>query len=306
MDRLLSMRVFLRVAEEGGFAAAARKLNLDPAMVTRLVADLERHLASRLLQRTTRRLALTPEGSAYLERLRPLISGIDEAEAMLKGNTTELKGRLRLLAAPVVCTHLLAPAIGRFQRRHPEIQVEMRSLDMSNTPLEDYDITFVGSTASLPADVVTRPIGSTEAVLCASRDYIRRRGAPKIPSDLRDHNFLQLRVAGGRIGRLKLLNITNGAEEYIEVQPTVVSDLTDVLLRATQEGVGISSQSRDMLAPQVHAGILQEVMAPWVTGRLSLFAAYPSRHFLPARARLFLEYFVAYVHESVLRPGPPR
>src|SRR3954466_8390516 len=97
MDRLQSMRVFQRVAEEGGFAAAARKLDLDPAVVTRLIADLERHLGSRLLQRTARRVALTPEGGEYLARLEPLLAGIDEAEATVRGQTSELRGRLRIL-----------------------------------------------------------------------------------------------------------------------------------------------------------------------------------------------------------------
>ena len=303
MDRLLSMRVFHRVVEEGGFAAAARKLDLDPAVVTRLIGDLERHLGSRLLQRTTRRLALTPEGDEYLARLGPLLAGIDEAEATVRGQTSELRGRLRILAPPVVCTNLLAPAIARFQRKHPEIQVEVRSLDMADPPLEDYDITFVGSTTALPADVVKRAIGSTEAVLCASPDYIKRHGTPHVPSDLREHILLHLKNAGGRSDRLKLMNAVDGTEELIEISPAVLSDLTDALLRATLEGAGISSQSRDMLAPHVRAGLLQEVMSPWITGRPNLFAAYPSRQFLPARARVFLEDFIAYVRDSVLVPG---
>jgi DNA-binding transcriptional LysR family regulator len=303
MDRLLSMRVFQRVVEEGGFAAAARKLDLDPAVVTRLVADLEKHLGSRLLQRTTRRFALTPEGSEYLSRLQPLLAGIDEAEAMLRGQTSELRGRLRILAPPVVCTHLLAPAITEFQAKHPEIQVEVRSLDMADPPLEDYDITFLSSTAALPADVVTHLVGSSEAVLCASPDYIKRRGGPKAPSDLHEHRLLHLKLAGARSDRLKLLNPVDGTEELLDISPAVISDSADTLLRATLEGAGISSQSRDMLAPHVRRGLLQEVLAPWITARLSLFAAYPSRQFLPARARVFLEDFTVYIRESVLGPG---
>src|SRR6478609_9239565 len=100
MDRLQSMRVFQQVVDEGGFAAAARKLDLAPAVVTRLVGDLERHLGVRLLQRTTRRLALTPAGEVYLGRLRAILGEIDEADAMVHEHSREMSGTVRILTSP--------------------------------------------------------------------------------------------------------------------------------------------------------------------------------------------------------------
>ena len=107
MDRLLAMKVFLRVSDEGGFAAAARAMDLSPAAVTRLVADLERHLGVRLLNRNTRRVALTQAGAAYLERVRPLLRDLDEAEALASAHTRELSGELRIAASPALATHVL-------------------------------------------------------------------------------------------------------------------------------------------------------------------------------------------------------
>src|SRR3954464_10960846 len=101
MDRLQSMRVFQQVVDEGGFAAAARKLDLTPAAVTRLVIDLEQHLGVRLLQRTTRRLSLTPAGDAYLARLRTILSDIDEADALAQAQSREMSGTVRVLVLPV-------------------------------------------------------------------------------------------------------------------------------------------------------------------------------------------------------------
>ena len=111
MDRLQSMRVFERVVSEGGFAAAARALDLSPAVVTRLVADLEEHLGTRLLHRTTRRLSLTEAGEAYVERVRAILQDIDEAHNLASAHTQDLAGVLRILAPPLLATHVLAPLL---------------------------------------------------------------------------------------------------------------------------------------------------------------------------------------------------
>jgi DNA-binding transcriptional LysR family regulator len=303
MDRLQSMRVFQRVVEEGGFAAAARKLDLDPAVVTRLVADLEQHLGARLLQRTTRRVSLTPAGEEYVARLRTILGEIDEADASVRGQAQELRGRLRILALPVVCTHMLAPAIVRFHELHPDIQVELRSLDMAEPPLEDYDLTFINSTAPLPSDIVTREVATSEAMLYASPAYLKKHGAPKMPADLQHHAMLQLRLAGTRVDQLRLVHRDSGAEETVPIAPLMSSDLSDPLLRATLEGVGISSNAQDIAGPYVRVGFLQPVLPQWMTGRLSLVAAYPSRQFLPARARVFLEHFIEHLRSNVAQPN---
>src|SRR3954466_3710908 len=114
------MRVFQQGGDEGGFAAAARKLELAPAVVTRLVGDLETHLGVRLLQRTTRRLSLTPAGEAYLVRLRAILTEIDEADAMAHAHSREMSGSVRILSQPVVATHIIAPAVAEFQQLYPQ------------------------------------------------------------------------------------------------------------------------------------------------------------------------------------------
>ena len=145
MDRLQSMRVFQQVVEEGGFAAAARKLELTPAAVTRLVGDLEQHLGVRLLQRTTRRLSLTPAGEVYLNRLRPILAEIEEADAMVHAHSREMSGTVRVLALPVVATHIIAPAVADFQRLYPEVTLELHVHDVVDPNVEDYDLTVVNS-----------------------------------------------------------------------------------------------------------------------------------------------------------------
>src|SRR5205085_10916574 len=114
MDRLHSMRVFTRIIDAGSFASAARDMNLSPAVVTRLVADLEEHLGARLLNRTTRRLSLTDIGEAYLERVRHVLTEIDEAEALASASNTEPRGHLRVLCPPAFAVHQLAKHLKQF------------------------------------------------------------------------------------------------------------------------------------------------------------------------------------------------
>jgi DNA-binding transcriptional LysR family regulator len=289
MDRLQSMRVFLRVAEDGGFAAAARRLDLDPAVVTRLVADLEKYLDSPLLQRTTRRVSLTPAGDEYLVRVRAILADIDEADASIRGQATELRGRLRVLSVSTIATHILAPALRDFLSRYPDIQVEIRTFDGGDPPLEDYDLTFVSARTALPTDIVARELAIGDFALYASADYLKRHGVPRTGADLARHRLLRQRLAGESLDRLRLFDPDRHQEQEVEVTPALVTDSPAPLLNATLSGVGISSQGQTIGARYIAAGQLRRVLDPWITSRATLLAAYPSRRFLPARARVFLE-----------------
>jgi DNA-binding transcriptional LysR family regulator len=196
MDRLLSMRVFERVVDEGGFAAAARSLDLSPPVVTRLVADLEEHLGTRLLQRTTRRQSLTDAGHVYLSRVREILQEIDEADALASAHTRELAGVLRVHAPPVLASYVVAPMLAGFRASHPDIRIELDVDSLRDLPIEDFDVTLLGTDAGFDADVVARTVIETEAILVASPDYVRRRGMPATPRDLSGHDCLQLAAPG--------------------------------------------------------------------------------------------------------------
>lgn len=299
MDRLLSMRVFEQVVGEGGFAAAARKLDMTPAAVTRLVADLEKHLGVRLLQRTTRRLSLTPAGEAYLGRLRVILSDIDEADALAQSHTREMSGTVRILAQPVVATHIVAPAIPAFQQRYPEVVLELDVHDVLDPNVEDYDLTLVNGTVPLHAGVVVRQVIESQAVFCASPEYLRRAGVPATPEDLAAHRCLRLRTPGVRLRAMTLIHPTEERTLEVEVPALVSANHTDTLLRATVSGAGISSQPMDLIAPLLKSGTLQRVLAPWITNRLTLVAAFPSRKFMPARTRALLDHLVDYTRASI-------
>ena len=145
MDRLLSMRTFRQVATEGSFAAAARVLDMSPAVVTRLVVDLEEHLGTRLIQRTTRRMVLTEAGRLYLERVEHILDAIDEADALASAETDAVQGMLRLHAPPVLAVHILAPLMAGFHRLHPQVVLDVDVGTPDKVQVDQYDITLLGA-----------------------------------------------------------------------------------------------------------------------------------------------------------------
>ena len=153
MDRLLSMRVFQKVIDEGGFAAAARSLEMSSAVVTRLVADLESHLGTRLLHRTTRRVSLSAAGETYLGRVRAILQDIDEAHSVASAQTQEPAGVLRLLMPPVLATFVLAPLIAEFRQLHPKIRLHIEVESHDDLPIEDYDLTLMPATDQFDGDI---------------------------------------------------------------------------------------------------------------------------------------------------------
>jgi len=300
MDRLQSMRTFAQVVDEGGFAAAARKLDLAPAIVTRLVGDLEQHLGVRLLHRTTRRLSLTQAGQTYLDRLRVILSEIDEAQAVVQADAREMSGTVRILSTPSIASHVLAPLVGDFQRAHPAILLDIHVEDSPHPAVEDYDLTVLGSNVQVDADVIVRTIILSQTVFCASPDYLERYGVPTSPQDLRQHRCLRLASPGMRRGAMSLSNPEEGDRAVeVPVEAMLVSNHLDTLLRATLEGAGISSHPLELIAPWLKSGQLRHVLSPWISSRVRLLAVLPSRKFMPRRTRMFLEFITDRTREMV-------
>ena len=293
MDRLLSMRVFQKVIDEGGFASAARALDMSSAVVTRLVADLESHLGTRLLHRTTRRVSLSPAGETYLGRVRAILQDIDEAHSAVSAQTQEPEGVLRLLMPPVLATYVLAPMVAEFRQMHPKIQLHIEVESRDDLPIEDYDLTLMPAADRFDGNIIARKVSTSEAILVCSPDYIKRRGMPQTPAELVSHEMLRLR-APGLMQRVWHLYHPERGDEVLDVtvEPGVWVNHTETLMRATVDGAGITSMVVGLAAPYLASGRLVRVLRPWITGRLSLYAALPSRRYMPERTRLFLDFLI--------------
>jgi DNA-binding transcriptional LysR family regulator len=299
MDRLLSMQVFERVAGEGGFAAAGRALDMSPPVVTRLIAELEAYLGTRLFQRTTRRVSLTEAGEAYLARVSQILQDVDEADAIASAHTHELAGRLRVHTQPVLASYVIAPLLSAFRQRHPGIVVDIEVEAYRDPPIEDYDITLLGADAGFNANIVARKVIESDVILVASPAYVKRKGTPKVPEDLENHDCLRLRRSDGPLRGWSLWRGSD-PDQVVEanVNPVLIANHTDTLLRAALDASGITSVSLDIVAPYLTRGELVRVLDPWIAGRLTMYAALPSRKFIPQRSRVFLDYLVEHTRQQ--------
>lgn len=296
------MRVFQRVVDEGGFAAAARALDMSPAAVTRLFGDLEQHLGVRLMQRTTRKLALTDAGELYLLRVRGILHEIDDAEAAVGSSTQELQGTVHVLASPVLATYFLAPQIAKWRERYPKVALEIAIDPFPQSRVDEFDVTLMAVEEGYDASVVARPLASTEWIVCASPAYLKRAGTPLKPQDLARHDYLKFpwQQGGGSSNRRLRLRPVQGVGEPVEVEmPVALQSVSfDVLYRAALDGAGIAVLSRLLVAPHLATGALVHLLPDWLFGRLTVYAAVPSRKLIPARTRAFLAFL------SELSPAP--
>lgn len=286
------MRVFQKVVDEGGFAAAARALDMSPAAVTRLFGDLEQHLGARLMQRTTRKLALTEAGEVYLLRVRGILNEIADAEAAVGSSTQELQGTVRLLASPLLAAYFLAPLIATWRQRYPKVALEIAIDPFPQSRVDEFDVTFMAVDEGYDANVVARPLVTTEWILCASPTYLKRAGTPLQPPDLQRHDYLKFpwQQGGGSSNRRLRLRPAQGDGEAMEVDmPVALQSVSiDVLYRAALDGAGVAVLSRLLAERHLTSGELVHLLPDWIYGRLTLFAAVPSRKLMPARTRAFL------------------
>lgn len=299
MDKLFAMQIFEKVAQEGGFAAAARALDISPPVVTRLVAELEAHLGTRLFQRTTRRVVLTEAGDAYLKRVRQILQDIQEADALASADTNKLKGRLRVYTQPAIASYMIAPLLSAFQQLYPGIWLDIDVSSNGTSMVEDYDITLLGVSADFDGNVIARKIIESQVVLVASPDYVARKGLPQSPEELGQHDCLFL-VRPDRLMHSWNIWPEGSPKKAVEIdlKPVLVANHTDTLIRATLDGAGITSTALNVVAPYLAQGELVRVLNPWVAGHLALYAALPSRKFIPQRSRVFLEYLIKHIREQ--------
>ena len=294
MDQLRAMRVFARVIEEGGFSKAAQALNIAPAVATRLVSELEDHLQVRLMHRTTRRITLTDVGEAYLERVRAILSEVDDAEAAANAATVEPRGLLRVMAPPGFAAHQLAHLMPGFRARYPRVDVELTVAgSMPESADDNHDVTIVIVKRSLDGGFVARTLACSELVLCGSPEYLSRRGTPRSPDDIADHETL-LPVPPSMRRELEFSPAAGGPPTKVEMlrTPALATTHTDTLYAAALAGLGIAGLPSFVVANALNAGRLKRVLPHWRLATLPIVAAMPTRKYVPVRSRAFIDYLV--------------
>jgi DNA-binding transcriptional LysR family regulator len=286
MDTVKSMRVFARVAQRAGFAAAARDLRVSTAAVTKHVASLETRVGARLLNRTTRKVSLTEAGRVYLERCLECLQAFEAADASLNELSGAPRGLLRV-TAPVEYGNIhLVPIVARFMARYPSVTVDLRlSNRMLDLVEEDIDIALRFA-ISLDASYVARPLVSTRAAFWAAPSYLRAHGRPRRPEDLAKHPCL---VFAEPSPRDEIVFERDGRKTRVKLKTVLVTNSGEAIVVGARMGVGLALLPSMLAAAEYRAGVLEPVLLDWSTFTGRLFTVYPHRRFVAPKVRAFLE-----------------
>ena len=279
--------VFTKVVETKSFTGAADALGLPKSTVSRKLAQLEERLGVRLVQRTTRKLALTEIGEAYYERCARIVADIMSAEQLVTDMQSTPRGRLRVTSSVDFATRWLGAIIADFLGQHPEINIELEATDKVVDLIEDgFDLAL--RFGQMPeSTLIARRLCAVSLIACASPAYLSRRGAPRQIEDLDEHDHVLFTPAS----RNQTWTLVHGDATYEFGRPArFASNNFGAVLTETLAGGGIALVSDFMVAEHVASGALVRVLPEWATRPTEVHAVYPAREKLPPRLSLFLEH----------------
>jgi DNA-binding transcriptional LysR family regulator len=288
MDRVSCMLSFVKVAENGGFSAAARQLNISTSIVTTHVKSLEDRLGVRLLNRSTRSVSLTEAGQTYYERCIQILSEIEDAEEAAQILQSKPRGTLQLNVSPGVVL-LIAPSIAEFKTLYPDVSVRVTlTTRMVDFVEEGFDlaIRFIVATDS---SLILRRLAAFRLVVCGSPNYLAKRGRPEHPSDLARHNCLIYYDASfGKGGKEWRFTGPNG-DLPVHVSGNLESNSSVLLRAAAVLDEGLLYMPSPVVAEELKAGALVPVLTEFLPEKYSIDALYPHREHLPAKVRSFID-----------------
>jgi DNA-binding transcriptional LysR family regulator len=291
MDRFQAVGTFAKVVELGSFARAAGRLGLSTSAVSRQVSELESHLNVRLLNRTTRRLSLTEAGQAFYEHSVQLLADLEDAEASVRVAAAEPKGTLRVTCGVSFGMRYLAPALAEFSSLHPEVLLD---LDLSDRVVdlveERFDVAIrIGQIGS--QGMVSKRLGSTQIVCCASPDYLRRHPQPIVsPADLAQHECLSYTNVGVPNTWHFDGNVAGESRVSVRIAPRHRANNGQLLASLAVQGVGVVYEPDFIVAQEMRAGQLVPLLRDYTPPRSPIAAVYPSRRHLSAKVRSFVEF----------------
>lgn len=298
MDVFHSMRVFIRVAEAGSFTTAAQALDLSTAQVSRLVSDLENLLQARLLQRSTRRQALTEVGVRYLARSRQILSEMEDANAEARGAQIMPRGRLRMQSTTGLGIQLLTPLAARYADLYPEVILDM-TLSQTQPDLlaEGQDVVIMLSRDLPDSQLVGQHLGTINSVVCAAPSYLERHGTPLSPNDLIRHRCMHL------VDPVFTDNWTfndNGTQQSISLDEAFKVNVAEAMVQAAEAGLGICLLPDYVAVNSFKHGTLVRVLSQHRLNAKNIYVLYPSRRFLDAKVKTWIDFLKREVPDMLL------
>ena len=288
MDIHQAMRVFVRVVETGSFTAAAQALGYSTAQTSRLLSELESSLQARLLQRSTRRLALTEVGTRYLERCRLILGEIEDANAEAAGAHLIPRGHLRVQSTTGLGIQLLAPLVARYVQLYPQVKIDLTLSQRQPDLLEEGHDVVITLSSDLPdSEMIGQPLGSFCSLISAAPSYLQNHGVPQTPADLNQHRCLHL------VDPLFTDSWTfrdEHGEQSIRPGNVFQVNVAEAMAQAAQAGLGICLLPDYVAVDSYQRGSLVRVLPHYRLHEIGIFALYPSRRFLDAKVRTWVEF----------------
>ncbi|MFL9923524.1 LysR family transcriptional regulator [Herbaspirillum lusitanum] len=303
MDRLQTMEVFVRVAELGSFSKAAERLNLPPATVSNAIQGLEKRINARLLQRTTRKVTLTDDGAAYLERCLRLLAEFDEVENLFERDHLQPAGTVRVDLPEHPAHSIVVPALPAFMARYPQIQIRLSASDRFVDLIgEGIDCVMrVGSLSD--STLIARQVGMIEQINCASKAYLDKHGRPLSLSELSRHQVVNF--FSTRTGRdLPWEYMQNGELKSIKLAGGISVASSDVYTASCRAGLGLVQIPRWAVQAMLDEGVVEEVLPEFRPPPLPVAVVYAhNRHLAPA-VRVFVEWLTVTLRASGIVGAP--
>jgi DNA-binding transcriptional LysR family regulator len=288
MDHFTALKVFRQVVEAGSFAAAGRRLGLSPAAISKNIGELESHLGVRLLNRTTRRLSRTEAGLQYYESVVRALDELSNADASLAPLQRNPSGRLRIAAPGTLTLIRLSAAMPRFIARYPELSVDLHTDSRQINLIDDgFDIAIRATDALVDSSLVARKLTTLRQVVCGSPKYFQTTARPIHPRDLPEHNCLKSSLTED----VEEWEFSRDTErERIPVSGRFRATSTWVIRDAIIAGCGLALLPHIYVQEELEKGLLETVLNDWMPVHYSVYAVYPSRQYMPAKVRAFLDF----------------
>lgn len=287
MDRLRELQVFVAVADAGSFAKAGKRLRISPPAVTRAISSLEDRLGVRLINRTTRSLALTESGLRFLESTRRLLAGLHEAEQAARGSTLSPTGHLTVTASVMFGRVALASIIGEFLKAQPGITASLVLIDRTVNMVEEGVDVGVRIGHLRNSSLIARRIGEVRRILVASPDYLAARGEPEHPSELKGHSFVGF--TGLMPGRELPMQV-NGRSAQVAVQPRLEVNDVAAAIGSVEAGYGITTVLCYMVGDSMRAGRTRPVLKDFWPPSMPVHIVYPEARLLAPKVRAFVDW----------------
>ena len=290
MDKLNAISVFCKVIETQSFTQAANQQNISVAMASKLVSQLEEHLKTRLLQRTTRKIVPTEAGMLYYQRCQSILLDLSEADSSISNMATSLQGNLLISVPRDFGLLYISPNLPKFIELHPNLHVEIEFEDKRvDLVAEGYDLALrIGYMQD--SSLVARKISSSPMHFVASPSYLEARGTPLTPDDLEYHQGLLYKSSLNQVHWQSTK--ANQIQRY-KIQSKVVSNNGMALLEMTKAGLGISNSPSFFVKEALASGELVEILSEYKQKPLDIYVVYPNRRHLPAKVRAFIEFLAS-------------